>query len=560
MRELTRRLTVAVTAVLVLPSSVEAQSQSPVTAPSSLDVLAGSELEMYLRALQVAGLVKLHPWGIRSFSPREVTRLLQTDSGSGPWQLSTDRLVAQLTPGGMTLRTVLNSSYPHGANDGAVWAGRGLTVSASAGFTFRAGPLSIMAAPTAFVSQNASFSLLDNGQTGVLAYNDGLFPLSVDRPQRFGDDAYGRIDPGTSGIRVDTRFITAGLGTFPMLWGPATEHPFIVGTNAPAMPHFFIGTGAPVYIGIGHAHARLIWGRLAQSDYSPVTGSDRFLSDTTPGRARLAAGAALVFVPRGVPGLELGLTHFAHVPFRPEGMDSFFWRSAFPDVLFKKRLYATVGDSALAESKNELASLFARWVFPGAGFEIYGEHGHDDWYNDFRDLVQEPEHNRSYMIGFQKTFSGRAPVLSVLRGELMSHQMSHLARDRPGQGAVYTHFILRQGHTHRGQLLGASAGVGSAAGSLLAWDRYTATARTTFTWRRIVRAQRGNFAETGIRDPNASDVLHSLGAEHARPWRQFRLTAGLEVMREFNRNFGDDAGNVSALVMLTWLPRLAPTR
>jgi hypothetical protein len=545
-------------ATAFLPAPVIAQSHSPAVAPLALDVLAGSELENYLRALQVAGLVQPYPWSIRSFSAREISKLLQTDSGTGAWRVSAQRLGNGIAPGGVYLRTTFNSAYPYGANDGAPWSGRGFTVSASAGFAAKLGPLSIAIAPVAFASENRRFPLLENGESGLLAFNDGLFPRSVDRPQRFGNEAYRRVDPGASGVRLDFRFATLGAGTFPMWWGPATEHPFVVGNNAAGIPHLFVGTGEPLNIGIGRLHARAVWGMLQQSAYSPVTGSDRYLSDSAPGRDRLMAGAVFTFVPRPFPGLEVGITHFAHVPYLPGRPGSFFWRSAWPEVLFfKKTLYDNAADSTLAENKNQLGSIFFRWVFPRTGFELYGEHGRDDWSWDFRDLVQEPDHNKAYMVGFQKTIRNRAAGLSLLRGELMNFELSRLARDRPGQGAIYTHFVMRQGHTHRGQLIGSGAGVGSAAGSVLAWDRYTPRTRSTVVWRRIIRAQRGNYAETGIDDPHGDDVLHSLGYEHARTWRQFRATAGIELMHELNRNFRNDAGNLNLVLMLSWLPRVA---
>lgn len=521
-------------------------------APAAVEISAGSELENYLRLMQISGRAKAYPWMLRGFSARELEQLLPADSVEVPWRLSPARLRARFSLAPISLQTAFNSAFPYGSNDGAVWSGRGLTVSASGGFAVRAGPVSLTIAPVGFVTTNGAFPLLDNGETGSLKYNDGLFARYVDRPQRFGDGAYGRGDVGASEIRVDTRFVTLGFGTSPMTWGPAAEYPFVLGTNAPGFAHAFLGTGNPVNVWVGRLHGRAVWGKLSQSSYSPVGPPDRFLSDTQPGRDRLMAALVMVFVPRFAPNLEVGFSRFVHMPYPRDGIDAgSLIRRAWPTFLKKNVTGETTEDVA---DENDLASVFARWVFPSAGFELYAENGHDDWFHDLRDLVQEPDHNRAYVIGFQKVLGGVGKRMSALRGEIINHQMPPLGRDRPGQGFIYTHSALPQGHTNRGQLLGSSAGAGAAAGSILAWDRYTPTGRTTVAWRRIVRAQAGTFYENGVEVSRRTDVMHVLGAERSRGRGSLRYTYGLDVIGNINRNFSSDVVSVNARAGLQWTP------
>ena len=519
-------------------------------APAAVEMSAGSELENYLRLLQISGRANSYPWSLRSFSARELEQLLPPDSVDVPWRLSPAHLRARFSLAPISLNTALNSAFPYGANDGAVWSGRGLTVSASGGFAVRAGALSLTIAPIGFVTTNGAFPLLDNGETGSLMYNDGLFPRFVDRPQRFGDGAYGRGDAGASEIRVDTRFVTLGFGTAPMTWGPAAEYPFVLGTNAPGFAHAFLGTGNPVNVWAGRLHGRAIWGKLSQSSYSPVGPPDRFLSDTQPGRDRLMTALVLVFVPRFAPNLEVGISRFLHMPYPMDGIDASIIRRAWPTLLKKNVTGDAVEEVA---DENDLASVFARWVFPSAGFELYAEHGHDDWFHDLRDLLQEPDHNRAYVVGFQKSLGGGSRM-SAVRGEIINHQMPPLGRDRPGQGFVYTHSALPQGHTNRGQLLGASAGTGAAAGAILAWDRYSPAGRTTIAWRRIVRAHAGTFHEDGVEISRRTDVMHVLGAERSRGRGGLRYTYGLDLIGNLNRNFSDDVVSVNARLGLQWTP------
>ena len=114
-----------------------------------LDFSTGSEMEDYLRVMQIAGKVPLYPWSIRGFSRREITRLAVADS-TGPWKLRERFNTAPLTAGPIRLGAIFNSAFPYGANDGAVWAGRGLTSVASGGVAAAVGPLAIAIDPVAF--------------------------------------------------------------------------------------------------------------------------------------------------------------------------------------------------------------------------------------------------------------------------------------------------------------------------------------------------------------------------------------------------------------------------
>jgi len=504
-----------------------------------LDFATGSEYEDYLRALQIAGKVPLYPWSIRGFSRREIERLALADS-TGPWALKNRFSRSNLAAGPLTLGATFNSAYPYGANDGPLWAGRGLTVAASGGVSGHIGPLSFSLAPMAFRAANRPFDLLANGQTGNLAYGHGTYATSVDLPQRFGNKPYSRLDPGTSYLRLDTRLITVGVSTANEWIGPATEYPFLLSNNAPGFPHLFVGTGDPLNVWIGRVQGRAIWGRLDQSDYSPVTGSTHYLSGAETGTIRLATSLEGVFQPRGMPGLEVGLARFFHVPNAVGEPSGDFWKKPF-FVFFQKNEIAR-GDTLGAE--NQLASVFFRWVFPHSGFEVYGERGYEDQFYDLREFIQNLDHDREYMLGFQKVLSTRSSGFDVLKAELINYQLSTLARIR-GEGAVYIHGTLRQGHTNRGQLLGASPGVFAAAASTIAWSRYSQHSRTTVTLRRIVRDQAGNYYLTGVVDPRASDVIVAAGFERMRYGRNLDIGGRVDAMDDLNRNFSRDVANLN---------------
>src|SRR3954467_2880856 len=181
----TRQLALLLTylgSIPAMPGRLAAQA-SPTT---TLDFATGSEFEDYLRVLQVAGLEKLQPWSIRGFSPPNIARMATADT-AGPWPLRNNFRNEKFLTGRTGAGATINTSFPYGANDGPVWAGRGITLVGSVGVGAQLGPLSFTLSPTAFVASNTRFTLIPNGQLGNVAYNSGSFPQSVDYPQRFGD-------------------------------------------------------------------------------------------------------------------------------------------------------------------------------------------------------------------------------------------------------------------------------------------------------------------------------------------------------------------------------------
>jgi hypothetical protein len=540
------RLALAVAALS--PLVLAAQPTAPREAPHH--IVAGSSDEDYLRYLQIAGIAELYPWSIREFSQPELARLAVA-RGSHPWSGKGDfvdsasRFSFTILPVNAVLR--YNSAFPYGSNDGAVWAGRGLTSALDLGFAFRLGPLSGTFNPIAFSAQNRAFPLQANGTSNPLA--DPLFPGAVDRPQRFGTHAYSRVDPGESTVRLDLLGLTAGISTANMGWGPMENYPYILGGNAPGFLHAFVGTSAPAPIWIGRIHARVIWGELEQSAYSPVSGTSYYSSTLETGTKRFASGVVAVFQPRGVDGLELGAARFFHSLWPKEGIPRSYFTKPF-EAVFKIGLItppASPGGPNAGVDDNQLASVFARWVFPKSGFEAYGEYGHEDHNYDRRDFVQEPDHSRTYGLGMRKVISMDPEHLTAFRAEMINYEMPTLARNR-SEGGIYIHGTLLQGHTNRGQLLGSDAGVGSGGGALIAWDRYDKRGAISLNWTRTIREQIGNFFFTGVTSSRANDVQNALTFSRARYLGKGELTTGVTMVRELNRDLQADAWNVNLVV------------
>lgn len=501
-----RAVLTGATGLLFLSSSLAAQSDASIAGARG-GVVAGGELDNYLRYLQTIGRVPLAAWGLRPFSAAEVDSLSKIN-GAHPWKNSwmfraDSAHHFSVLP--VTVNAGFNSAFPFGSNDGAVWAGRGLTTSLQAGVAAAWGPVSLVLNPIVFRAENASFTLAPNGYDGVGAFRDADFPYNVDRPQRFGNGPYSKFDWGQSTLRIDWLGITAGFSTANQYWGPATVFPVILGNNAAGIPHVFLGTERPTNIGIGRVQAQVVYGMESQSAYSPVTGSDTFVDVTNPGTRRFMSGLIATFSPAPIPGLEIGAARFFHQAWTGT-INASLLRTPFEGILKSSvsKGLSIPGYDDKDVLKNQLASLFGRWVLPHSGFEMYAEYGHEDHNADLRDLESEPDHSRIAMVGFRKVFVRSDSTFSALRAEYIDGSEPTLGRHR-GEGGVYSHSVLRQGHTENGQLLGADIGVGSPTGAYVAVESYAPSGRTTWYLQRIAEN-----SSAPLFDSESS----SIGAQH----------------------------------------------
>jgi hypothetical protein len=494
------------------------------------EAVVGSESERYLRLLQVMGRVPLYPWSIRGFSPAELDRLVPAEADH-PWSA---RASAPSPAGTATLRgvrpavdVVYNSAFPYGGNDGAVWAGRGVTASVSAGVEIRVGPLSARLQPGAFWSENRPFPLVPNRQDDSLRFRDARSPLNIDRPQRFGDGPYVRIHPGQTTVRVDVRGFSAAFSTANQQWGPAIEQPLVLGPDAAGFPHVLVGTSSPWKIGIGRLHGRVVWASLEQSEHSPIRAG-------THGSRRYASGLAAVFLPYGLDGLEVGVTRFYHQPWPDPGLPLEFLGRPLESFLRARLPHA---DEAKV---NQIASAFARWVLPRGGVEVYGEFAREDHSYDMLDLILEPDRSSGYMVGGRKVW-GSGSRLNAFRAEWVNTQPGHLLRASRQSHNLYRHSDVAQGHTHRGQLLGSRAGYGGG-GSVVALDGYTPVGRWTVDW---TRTRVGWPRNVGAQRQEVG-VIHSAGGEVVAFRGRMDLVARLRASVELERHPGEDVFNLNA--------------
>lgn len=364
-----------------------------------------------------------------------------------------------------------NSAVPFSMNDGAMWAGKGANYSVSAGIRVEWYRFQMAIDPRFVREQNLALPFYDNLQSGLPyllpSYRSvwstlwNISPHGMDIPFRFGDSSHAFTDRGESFASLTLGAVRLGASTEEEWWGPGIENALLLSSNAAGVPRLFVRSARPLHTRAGSFEFSTFLGRLSESDYFRTadarTNPAAFEHLGTPGR--LLASGALVWKPNWEPNLSLGLARsvFEERIYRGPLFDR--WLDLFRDVGQPNDRPAT--DTTAQLGRDQLTSIFGRWVFPADGFEVYGEWLRATLPVSLRDFLTDPSHSRGYTVGLQ--WLGQANRWSGairLQAEATNLEQDASFRYRP-IGSIYTSRVVPQGYTQRGESLGAAIGPGA---------------------------------------------------------------------------------------------------
>ena len=528
---------------VIITAAVLCASEVLIAQPACDSTIALRETELVGAGSEYARTAELADTG------RTTQRLARRLSSSvmrcsiGPWATGVSH-VSEVAPGinpaVVSVNGILNRSFPEDRNNGAMWAGRGLSSEISAGVIFRFGALTAGALPVLTTQQNQSYRLLPPFIPSLSPYANGLYH-TLDAPQRFGPGAYSTFNAGQSFIRLDIRSLSVGFSNENLWWGPGISNAILFTNTGPGFPHLFLSVRRPINIGIGTLTGETVWGKLSESKYF----------DTNPANDhRIVVGALIAIEPGWVRGLHIGLGRTFVMPW-----DSVSGRNLFPFYQpFWKEDLASPENPSGSSNDDQRVSLMARYVLPESHFEVYGEWAREDHSWDKADFIQEPEHSSAHLFGAQKLFmpGDRRWVRSYF--ELANLQL--LRQNRPGlrgTSVFYTHGP--QGHTQLGQLLGASIGPGGES-QILGVD---VLGPSGLFGAYLERVRRDEFSALGRAAwsttwPPRHDVAVTLGLKTTRVIRAMRIDAEFARSKRYNRNFIRHEFNSRAQLRISWLP------
>jgi hypothetical protein len=243
-------------------------------------------------------------------------------------------------------------------------------------------------------------------------------------------------------------------------------------------------------------------------------------------------------------GLELGATRFIHNPWPDHGITLGELRRPISSGL---NLSSIANNPA---TENQVASVFARWAFPAAKAEFYGEMYREDFPGHFHQslsLVEKPDDLAAFTLGFQRILVANPQLYRVIRGEIVNSQVSHQERETRGFTTPlppYIHGTELQGHTVDGLLLGSPEAYGGAAWRL-GLDDYTPDGRRSISLERSMRFDwLPTVADTSLVHP---DVIYAIRVELLRFYGSADVGLSVVPAIDLNRNLvaGSNVFNVA---------------
>jgi hypothetical protein len=350
-----------------------------------------------------------------------------------------------------------NTFAPSGWNDGAMIPAKGYQTLISAGFFAQYGILNVKINPEYVYAENPSFEMFPLSETNKARTNHITYLNFSDLPDRLGDKAYSKLFWGQSKISLDYKSMSVGVSTENLWWGPGQRNSLIMSNNAPGFLHFSLNTRKPIKTFLGSFEGQLIAGKLTSSGLD--VADEQYIIDGINYKMpkeqdwRYINGLTINYQPKWVPGLFIGLNRVFQIYYKDLG-------NSFSDYLpvitpFQKK-NLTNEDSI---NRDQVASVFLRWVLKESKAEFYVENGWNDHSSDINDLFESPSHSRAFLIGFSKIFLLNSSKENYLKFNFEHTQMQQSADRivRPA-GSWYTHTGVRHGYSNESQVMGSGIG------------------------------------------------------------------------------------------------------
>lgn len=349
------------------------------------------------------------------------------------------------------IQNTVNSKFPYGENNQAAWYGRGSNTEFMGGFYLTSEYLTINVYPHIIYQENLDYKhprFIFHDDDGNIRYVAEGIQAVLDAPFRFGPDPFTTIDPGNSSIRLHYKKLETGISTEPLWWGPAVRYPLVFSNNAPGIPHFFLSSRKPVEIPyFGDIQFRWILGYPQESQY--FDGGNQ-------GVTRFLNGINIGYRPSLYKNLTIGVSRVYHM----NENDGFDFRNV--TVMFDPTQISNSSndpEQTIEQDRNQMISIYAHLTLTEANAEIYAELFREDFSYNFRDFINLPHHNSAWLFGFQKI--SYLPWVDFLKTNVEFTNLTQSAIEQVRPQFIYIHSEIRQGHTNKGQILGAAIGPGS---------------------------------------------------------------------------------------------------
>jgi hypothetical protein len=354
-----------------------------------------------------------------------------------------------------------NTRLNRSVNDGAVWSGKGMNSSFSFGAkgeipVGKKVALKYTFLPIVFFAQNQSFYIPDF--TTTKSEYSYPFANKLDMVERYGDNSLAKFDLGQTDISLSYNRLGIGFSTQNMFWGPGYRNPVLVSQNAGGFPHIYLGSIEPFDTKIGKIEFRNYWGALKESDY---------FDDNQDNNRRYITGMTFAYQPNFVKGLTIGANRILYRSWEDKELRP---SDAFTSVLkFDKTRDEDIGNGTLTNDLyDQMAYVNLTWRFHEVGFEVFTEYALNDFPGDIMSFARHPDRTAGLVFGFAKLIDLKKDrILRIMyeSTKLGANQTRQIKPNFSQHPSYYIHFLVEQGYTQDGQIIGA--GIGSASNTHL---------------------------------------------------------------------------------------------
>jgi hypothetical protein len=354
-----------------------------------------------------------------------------------------------------------------------------------------------------------------------------------------------KILPGQSFLGIRAAGLSFGISSENLWWGPGRYSSLLMSNNARGFEHIRLNTTRPIYIGIGSIEFALVLGRMTRDTSQGFENSylKKRVFDYKQPSTRQYNGLNIVFQPRFIKNVFFGVTR-AFQNYEITKANASFSQNYLPVIngLFKNN-YA---DDTL--SKDQILSLYTRWLFPKSHAEVYFEYGYNDAKQNGRDLMLNMSHAGAYTFGFKKLHYLNTATFLALGAEAtkMSQTTSYFQRSA---GNWYEHGQVYEGFTNHNQIIGAGSGMGNDLQTItLSWHQGFKNIGIKF--QHIANDPMLNTGENAAKLRNVKWDDYIFGLSGGYRYKQFIFSANVEYVKAKNYNWvnGNQQGNLFAFL------------
>ena len=436
--------------------------------------------------------------------------------------------------------TIYNHKRPFGWGNSSLFNAAGFQNLNSPGFFFKFFLLEIQLRPEFVYSQNPDFQ----GYGGQFSDNTNFSRFRFwnfgDHPEYFGEEYRQFATWGQSYISLNFGKIETGLSSQNVWWGPGQFSSLIFSNNARGFNHLFLRTSKPINIGIGHLEGEILAGRAEDSgldpSQNPILNQQYFWKFS--GDWRYVTGITLTYQPKFLRNFFVGFNR-TFQQYSQDVENTFTGRLPIFEAFQKEKFFES-GNSVIydALAQDQQASVFFKYRSTQGKFEMYSEFGKHDHNFNWREFMLNPEHARSFLMGFSKLISLPKPEEYLqVRAELI-HQSESVNRyiRYPVLGVSntswHTHYQVR-GFSNYGESMGAGIGVGANA-QILEVSKIKNLDKIGITLQRIENHQ-DFFYRAFEDDPTQSPWIDlSLGVIWNKQWKNLVFSATGQMIQGKN--------------------------